>query len=301
MVKLTKNIDSGVYEKKNIYFPSSLSTATDLSGKAYIKFEPKLIKILKKSEKEDFIDTIELEQRLENASLFDERDNKLIGSMILPIRKINDAMSADYRLMKGLDLLAGGKPMQYALWNFPELLKAAGGINNTLGGIGNFISGLPEEVKAAFRAYAGEGFMENPHDMMIYNGNSRRSFNIDYNVLKPQNKEDEDNLKLIKKIFRMSQLTDYDKDLFSAASPTSWYISFYSFPHADYDGGNTTNINPFLSINNAGLRGFNIPYGDNGVNDKFTRMKSGEPLTSMNLSFVELDRMDIKSKDYYGD
>lgn len=299
---LNVQIDRGIDDFKDIVFPSALNIQDDLSGKAYIKFQPKIIKVLKKNTENDiFIDKVDLEDLISRSDLYDERDNKLINSIILPIRKINDAMSADYRLMKGLNLLASGKSLQYMLWNLPDLLKAAGGISSTIGGIGNFISGLPEEVKAAFRSYVGEGFMENPHDLMIYNGNSRRSFTIDYNMLKPQNKEDQYNLDVIQNIFRKSQLTDYNKDLFSAPAPTSWYVSFYSFAHRDYEDNNSLEFDPFLSFSNCGLRQLNIPYGDNGVNDKFTRMKSGHPLVNMSLEFVELNRMDVKSKDYYGD
>lgn len=284
----------------DLVYPSSLADE-NVTGRAYVKFQPKIVKMITKLQKSNLVDKekrIEEQRKVALAKGLIDGD-KIVNSIILPISKASDNLKSNYKLMEGLDLLASGDYLQWFGANSAKTaqfigqiatkIPGAGMIGDKLQSLSNVMTSLPEEWKALARSVIGGGFMENPHDMLIYNGTDRRNFVITYNLLKPQNKDDEETLRKIRKIFRASQIGDY-RGIFSTISPFSWFVGFYS-----YGVDLQTSIEPFLQYNNCGLVNAVTNFGGN--NDIFTRTPSGDPITDMTLSFAELERMGTNSWD----
>lgn len=301
---------------KDIIYPSKIASSEyGFDNAAFIVFTPKEVAYINandeynyqtESAKKEVRDRIEKTKKILYARDLVTKDDEIIRSITLPINKISDSLKSNYKLMNGLDLLASG---QYASWgatNIPRLLKMGGNLIGSLplggfagkaiGGVGSVLANLPDEWKALGRSVFANGYMENPHDMMIYDGVERRSFAITYNFMKPQNRDEEEDLKLIRKIFRSTQIGNYKENIWSVSAPTSWYVAFYSRPLDNgLDWSHTPP--PFLTYNNCGLVNSTFNFGDQSQDINFSRMESGEPIFDMSLSFLELEKMGTTSWD----
>jgi hypothetical protein len=302
-------------EFRDIIYPNKIADMP-LEGKAYVTFVPKIVQFMLNKEKlknsltgnsdkkQVIIDRLDQAERIIYAEQLIDPDGKIVRSITLPINKVRDTLKSNYKLINGLDLLASGEFFKWSLANFTTIMKMGGNAlnmfggnmaGNALGGIANILSSAPEEWKALGRSIIGNGYMENPHDMMIYDGVERRTFGVTYNLMKPQNAEEEKDLKLIREIFRATQIGNYKDDVWSVSAPATWFISFTSYGSNIND--QQTSIDPFLNYYNCGLVDSTFNFGDTSQNVNFSRTPSGEPIYDMSLSFIELEKMGTKSWD----
>jgi hypothetical protein len=282
-----------------------------LIGQAFVTFTPKLVKFIKIKEDElnsaksddlktDIKKRIEESKRIEYIKDF-KYEGRIIRNIVLPINKIDDTLKSNYKLINGLDLLANGDYLKWGATNLDKLFKAVDGtgildklglVGKGLSGIGNMMMNAPEELKAMFRSVIGNGYMSNPHDMMVYESVERRVFGVSYNLMKPQNSKEEETLKMIRDVFRASQVGNYKDNIWTVAAPATWFVSFTS-----YGKNQTKSVTPFLNYYNCGLTSSTFNFGDTTNNVNFSRTETGEPIYDMSLTFLELEKMGTRSWD----
>ena len=184
-----------------------------------------------------------------------------IQEIILPIRPIDDSLSGNWTAVEGLALLqqSFGK---YLGWKF---IKSMSGVASRI---------LPQEVMVAFKQGILGSSIDNPHEVLLYSGTNRRTFEIAYEFLKPESEEDEKRLVAILDTFRACSIGSYGEYVISP--PPTLDVEFISLP----------GYNNFLRYTNCGIQNCSVTFG--GAGDQFNAMESGLPFASIALQFGEL-------------
>lgn len=186
-----------------------------------------------------------------------------VTEIILPMPpQIVDSLSGNFQAVEGLGKIMKGGFGSYIKW---KVMK----------GLGSFGGLLPQEIVMAIKHGIYGGGLDNPHEMLLYSGHNRRTFNLAYEDMKPVDEDEENVLKNIIDVLKSSAIGSYVDMVIYA--PPSWDIEFYS----DSD-------TLILSYKNCKISSYDETLGSQN-SESFARMESGFPITSINIAFNEMD------------
>lgn len=183
-----------------------------------------------------------------------------IDSIILPIKPIEDTLDGSWSPIEGMGF---GSYKDYFQW---KLMKGLTGVASTI---------LPQEVVIAMKQGVFGSAIDNPHEKLMFSGNTRRSFSIGWNFMKPRNRNEERLLVLIANLLRIGSIGTYGKMLIYP--PITWSVKFHSLP--DYPS--------FLRYDRCGFASVAVKFGGSG--DNFNAMSSGFPFLSITINVNELE------------
>lgn len=200
-----------------------------------------------------------------------DSNGKIIKQIILPMMpQIVDTLSGNFSQVEGMGMLAKGVDA-YLKWKGFKMLSSLGGA-------------LPQEVALALKSGIFGAAVDNPHDKLLYAGHNRRTFNINYNNLKPVSEADEQILKTIINILKQESIGTYEP--YVVHGPASWDVSFHSSIDTvclKYYGCQISNFEETLG----------------GEGEGFARMNSGFPITGFSISMTEMDYVTKKRLKRY--
>jgi hypothetical protein len=200
-------------------------------------------------------------KQTESDSIGFTEDDNVIKSIILPMPpSVTDNLSGNFQSVEGLGMLSRGLG-EYIKWKGYKILGSLGGM-------------LPQEVVAGIKSGLFGGGIDNPHDKLLYAGHNRRSFDLNYEKMLPTSREEEEVMRRIINIFRMSSIGNYSREVIQA--PISWDVEF----HSSIDNVILRYVDCQISSNNS-------TWG--GDSESFERMESGYPVPGINITMNEMN------------
>ena len=239
-------------------------------------YQPPFVKLIPKTKRYDSTNKIEVEvevagtKQIESLPEYKEEKERpevevtdvgIVTEIILPMPpSIVNSLSNNFQSVEGMGMIQKGVG-KYLKWKAVKALGSFGGL-------------LPQEIVLAIKSKIQGGAIDNPHEKLLPAGHNRRSFNLTYENLKPTSSEEEAQLRAIIDTLKYCSIGSYGD--YVVFGPPSFDIEFHSV------AGNI-----ILQYENCKIANFDETMGGSG--ESFERMVSAFPITSLNITFNEMD------------